>query len=137
MKSITKKQKKVLDFISEYISDKEKSPTVEEIRTGLGFKSTRSVSQYLDALVEKGYINKTSEARSIVLVDYQYESLGNETTLVPLYGLASCGSPDFYADDNIQDYIAVDEKLLKQEKKKYYLIRASGSSMDKEIDDAS
>jgi repressor LexA len=137
MRSLTKKQKKVLDFISEFIEKEGQSPTIEEIRSGLGFKSTRSVSQYLDALVEKAYIIKSGDARSIKLADYHYEEIGNETTLLPLYGLASCGTPEFYADDNIQDYVAVDEKMLKREKENYYLVRASGSSMDKEIEDSS
>lgn len=136
MKSLTKKQKKVLDYISDSLSKQEQSPTVNEIKNALGFKSTRSVSQYLEALVEKGYITKSSDARSIKLVNY-YEKVNNETVLLPLYGLASCGTPEFYADENIQDYISVDEKLLKGNKKNYYLVRAKGTSMNKEIDNDS
>jgi len=137
MKSLTVKQKKVLDFISDYISKNNQSPTVDEIRTALGFKSTRSVSQYLDALVEKRYIEKSGDARSIKLIEYAYEKVGSETTLLPLYGVASCGTPEFYADDNVEDYISVDKKLLKGDGNNFYLIRASGSSMNKEIDDSS
>ena len=124
MKSLTTKQKKVFDFISKYIADNEQSPTVEEIRTSLGFKSTRSVSQYLEALVEKNYVTKTNDARSIKLAEYECEETWNETALVPLYGLASCGTPRFYADDNVEDYISVDKKLLKGKKeRKQYLKR--------------
>ncbi|MDD3607304.1 MAG: transcriptional repressor LexA [Candidatus Moranbacteria bacterium] len=137
MKSLTSKQKKVLDFISDFIEKKNQSPTVEEIRSGLDFKSSRSVSQYLEALVEKRYITKTGDARSIKLVDCNYEEVGSDTTLLPLYGLASCGTPEFYADDNVEDYISVDKKLLKGDEKNFYLVRASGSSMNKEIEDSS
>jgi len=137
MKSLTTKQKKVLDFISKHISDKNESPSITDIQEGLGFKSTRSVSQYLEALVEKGYITKSSDARSIKLVDLHYEDENNETTLLPLYGLASCGTPNFYADDNVDDYISVEKKILKNSPGNYYLVRASGTSMNKEIEDSS
>ena len=115
MKSLTIKQKKVLEFISEYISKNKQSPTIEEIRAGLEFKSTRSVSQYLEALVEKRYITKTGDARSINLIDCDYEEIGSATTLLPLYGLASCGTPEFYAEDNVEEYI---ENLTERTKKK-------------------
>lgn len=137
MKSLTVKQKKVLDFVSAFILKNDQSPTVEEIRSGLDFRSTRSVSQYLEALVEKRYITKSGDARSIKLAEYNYEVVGNETTLLPLYGLASCGTPEFYADDNVEDYISVDKKLLKKEADNFYLVRAAGSSMNKEIKDNS
>jgi len=137
MRSLTAKQKRVFDFISRRISEDNQSPTIEEIRAALDFKSTRSVCQYLDALVEKRYITKTGDARSIKLAEYEYEKVGNETVLVPLYGLASCGTPRFYADDNIEDHVAVDKKLLEGERESYFLVRASGSSMNKEINDSS
>jgi repressor LexA len=137
MKSLTIKQKKVLEFISEYISKNKQSPTIEEIRAGLEFKSTRSVSQYLEALVEKRYITKTGDARSINLIDCDYEEIGSATTLLPLYGLASCGTPEFYAEDNVEEYISVDKKFIKEKEGNYYLVRTSGSSMNKEIDDSS
>lgn len=136
MRSLTSKQKRVLDFISSYLSQKDQSPTIEEIRSSLGFKSSRSVIQYLDALAEKGYIARTGDARSIRLVEYEMEKIGNETELIPLYGIASCGTPEFYADDNVQDYVAVDKKLLRGKREDYYLVRASGTSMNKEIGDS-
>lgn len=49
--------------------------------------------------------------------------------LVPLRGTASCGKPDFYAQDNIEDYISVDRSLIKDERDRYYFLRASGTSM--------
>lgn len=130
MKTLSNKQKKVLDFISDFIKQEDKSPTVEEIRSGLGFSSSRSVSQYLDALVQKGFISKSRSPRSITLVNY-YENIENETVMLPLYGLASCGTPEFYADNNIEDYVAVDKQLVRTDKKSHYLVRASGTSMDK------
>lgn len=128
MKNLTAKQKRVLDFISSYFRDKDTSPTVEEIRSALGFKSVRSVTQYLDALFEKGYISRDSSHRSIQLVNY-YENVENETTLLPVYGMATCGTPELYADNHIEEHIAVAKSFLKGQVEEFYLIRTSGTSM--------
>ncbi|MDO9231650.1 MAG: S24 family peptidase [bacterium] len=49
--------------------------------------------------------------------------------LIPLRGIASCGTPEFYAQDNIDDYISVSRSLIKDERDRYYFLRASGTSM--------
>jgi len=128
MKNLTTKQKRVLDFIISYFKEKQESPIVEEIRSALGFKSVRSVTQYLDALVEKGYISREKTHRSIRLVNY-YEGVDNETLLLAVYGMASCGTPEFYADNYIEEHVAVAKTFLKGRTEEFYLIRTSGSSM--------
>lgn len=50
---------------------------------------------------------------------------------IPLLGAASCGTPEFFTNDNIEDFIPVDESLIRGEKNDYYLLRTSGTSMDK------
>ncbi|WKZ24530.1 MAG: transcriptional repressor LexA [Patescibacteria group bacterium] len=130
MKKLTEKQKNVLDYITGYIKEHGISPTIEEIRLKLGFLSIRSVSQYLDALQSKGYINKTAKPRSIRIID-QNNNNKAETVLVPLLGMASCGTPAFYADNNIEGYMPVDAKLLKGSIKEHFLLKTSGNSMNK------
>lgn len=58
-----------------------------------------------------------------------FQNIGNETVLIPLFSLASCGTPEFFADDNIEEHISVDKNLLKREKNNYYIVKASGKSM--------
>jgi repressor LexA len=129
--SLTKKQKKVLDFIFRYINKHNQAPLTTEIQEALKFKSTRSVFQYLDSLVEKGYIKKDRTPRSIELVE-DFKEIDGQTELIPLLGTASCGTPAFFADDNIEEFIPVDTKLLNNfNKHSYFLIRTSGTSMDK------
>ena len=50
---------------------------------------------------------------------------------IPLFGSASCGTPEFFANDNIEDFIPVDESFIRGKKENYYLLRTSGTSMDK------
>ncbi len=129
-KILSTKQKRVLDYICQYVRDNSFSPTIEEIQDSLGFRSTRSVSQYLDALRLKGYITKNRNPRSIELLNPE-ESFRVETFLVPLMGMASCGTPEFFADNNIEEYLPVDGSLVKRDPKEYFLLKTSGTSMNK------
>jgi repressor LexA len=129
-KNLTLKQKRVWDYINSYLKDYSVSPTIEEIQDSLGFRSTRSVSQYLEALRDKGYITKNRNARSIELLDPS-ESVRATTALIPLLGMASCGTPEFFADNNIEEYLPVDNALIKNTPSEYYLLKTSGTSMNK------
>ncbi|NQV13585.1 MAG: repressor LexA [Parcubacteria group bacterium] len=136
--SLTRKQKVILDYIADYIEKKNMAPLTTEIQNELKFKSTRSVFQYLDALKAKGYIKKDNTPRSIKLVE-DFKEIDGQTELIPLLGTASCGTPAFFADDNIEEYLPVDVNLLNNyNKHSYFLLKTSGTSMDKaDINDKS
>ena len=107
------------------------APLTTEIQNELKFKSTRSVFQYLEALKNKGYIKKDSTPRSIKLVE-DFKEIEGQTELIPLLGTVSCGTPAFFADDNIEEYMPVDVNLLDNyNKHSYFLLKTSGTSMDK------
>ena len=129
-KTLTLKQKRVLDYVRSYLQKAGESPTIEEIQDELGFRSTRSVSQYLEALREKGYITKNRNARSIELME-PASALRIDTFLIPLLGMASCGTPEFFADNNIEEYRPVAGALLKEPIDRYFLLQTSGTSMNK------
>ena len=59
-------------------------------------------------------------------------SLGSiaSSVSIPLLGSASCGTPEFFANENIEDFIPVDENLIRGDRDKYYLLRAFGTSME-------
>ncbi|MFH2105484.1 MAG: transcriptional repressor LexA [Parcubacteria group bacterium] len=129
--SLTRKQKVILDYISDYIEKNNMAPLTTEIQNELKFKSTRSVFQYLDVLKTKGYIKKDNTPRSIKLVE-DFKDIDGQTELIPLLGTASCGTPAFFADDNIEEYLPVDVNLLDNyNKHSYFLLKTSGTSMNK------
>ena len=70
-KSLTKRQKEVLEFIVEHINTNHLPPTYREIGEELGIKSTNGVSEHVNALIRKGYIERPQSdrnlARSLVL----------------------------------------------------------------------
>ena len=68
--SLTLKQQKVLNFIRQRVSQN-LPPTIREIASHLGFSSTGTVRDYLDALQKKGYLMRGRNlSRSIQLLNY-------------------------------------------------------------------
>ena len=47
---------RILKFIREYVSENGFPPTIREIASHLGFKSTKAVKVHLDILAEKGHL---------------------------------------------------------------------------------
>jgi len=59
----------VLDFINHYITDRGYPPTLREIGSHMGIRSTNGVKDHLYALERKGYIERDERtARAIRLV---------------------------------------------------------------------
>lgn len=58
---LTEKQKNVLHTIKDFINKKGYSPTIRELGTLLGLKSTSTVKGYIDRLVEGGYVEKEKD----------------------------------------------------------------------------
>lgn len=65
-------QQRVYDFIVDFITSKGYSPSMREISTGTGIKSTASVSDYLCMLEKLGKIKtENNKVRTISLVGYK------------------------------------------------------------------
>lgn len=62
----TKKQKHLLDFISEFINEYGYSPSYREIRAGLSYGSVATVAKHVENLAGKGLLAKRKHsARSL------------------------------------------------------------------------
>ena len=120
MKTLTNRQKEILDLIKSYIVDYGFPPTRAEISKILGFKSANAAEQHLRAIEKKGYIQILSGAsRGIVLSE-------DEEMGIPVIGLVAAGGP-ILAQENIEKRVPVSQSLLK-ESVDYYL-RVKGDSM--------
>ena len=70
---ITKKQKRILDFISEYTNSHEVSPSYREIMSAMGLSSVSAVAEHINNLVKIGAIKKVpGAARSLELVNLDH-----------------------------------------------------------------
>ena len=120
MKTLTNRQKEILDLIKSYIVDYGFPPTRAEISKILGFKSANAAEQHLRAIEKKGYIQILSGAsRGIVLSE-------DEEMGIPVIGLVAAGGP-ILAQENIEKRVPVSQSLL-TESVDYYL-RVKGDSM--------
>jgi DNA-binding MarR family transcriptional regulator len=66
MKTLTSRQRKVLDFVEEFRSRTGYPPTLQEIGDAIGVRNVNAVRGHLAALEKKGYVTRTPDkARSI------------------------------------------------------------------------
>ena len=129
MSILTGKQKRVLDNISLYIQAKGEPPTLEELRKNLGFKSLRTVVQYLDILERKGYMVRRKYARRNIELR-PIDAEGRTETLVSIPVVANVGCDDLstYAAEQYDEFLQVDKKIV-EENGEIVAVRAVGDSM--------
>jgi repressor LexA len=87
MKGLTEKQRKMLDFIEDFMGSAAMAPTVYEIADHFKIK-TSTVFAHLRALQRKNYLTRSSKARSIALKAprkrKRRQQNGNEALSVPM-----------------------------------------------------
>lgn len=119
--ALTKKQKEVLDFITEYVRGNGYSPTQKEIQEHFSFKSLGSVQDYIKYLTNGGYlVNDSHSVRGLMPAAVQQNS-----EEIPLLGNIAAGVP-IEAIENT-DMISVPTHMLG--KGKYYALKVKGESM--------
>jgi repressor LexA len=108
VKELTKRQRDVLDFITEMIQKKGFPPTIREIGSKFKITSTNGVRAILSALTQKGYIRrKPLVSRGIELQTPSRASF----VAIPLLGRIAAGLP-ILAVENIEGSMAVDRSFL-------------------------
>jgi repressor LexA len=127
MQALTYKQKRVLDNIRLYIEAKGEPPTLEELRKNLGFKSVRTVAQYVEALEAKGYIVRRKFSwRNIELRNVDG---GWGTVNVPVVANVGCDDLSVFASEDHDEFLEVDKKIVDEEEGGIVAVRAVGESM--------
>lgn len=90
---LTKRQKEVLDYVSQYIELHGYAPSYREIAAAFKFGSVATVAEHIESLVTKGYLQKNeNEARSIQLVRADDVDVDHSFSL-PILGLVAAGQP--------------------------------------------
>lgn len=92
--SLTKKQKQVYDYISEYLSENGYSPTQVEIQEHFNFKSLGSVQDYIKYLKNAGYLESdTNSVRGLTPIDPNEDNNAPLAVEIPLHGKVAAGNP--------------------------------------------
>jgi repressor LexA len=120
--------KKAFNLIRNYLIHKGSKPTLREINEVTGGKSPRSASIVIERLIIKGLLKKVGDNLRLV-ESSSINPASIETVDIPLVGTVTCGLP-ILAVENIETTIPVSTNLARRGSK-YFLLRASGTSMNK------
>jgi repressor LexA len=83
-KPLTSLERRILDFLVEYLRKNTYQPSIREIGKRFGIKSTKTVSEYLQALADKGWVERDpSRSRGVRLIGIE---INPSTVTVPRYG---------------------------------------------------
>jgi len=123
MKTITKKQKNVLDFIQSYKSENGISPTIKEISERLNLKAVSTVHEHIKSLEEKGYLSKSKNSTRNISPKKSITSILE----IPILGRIAAGYP-IEAIENQEDTISIINPNIKTAEG-HYALRVSGNSM--------
>ncbi len=126
------KQKKILDYVNSHTLERGFPPSVREICTAVGFKSTSTVHSYLKKLEEDGLILKdATKPRALKVLDESAKNLegyvaDQEIENIPLVGKITAGSP-ILAVENIEDTFPIPVRYL--ENSTSFMLKVKGESM--------
>ncbi|NLG14191.1 MAG: transcriptional repressor LexA [Lentisphaerae bacterium] len=110
MKGLTDRQQEILDFISEFTRQEGMAPTNSEIAHRFDIKSATAFA-HVKALERKGYVTRSSKARSLSVLHADRPKHLSLTLSVPILGRISAGVP-LLAEENIERKIQVDPAML-------------------------
>jgi repressor LexA len=134
MQGLTKRQEQTLDFIRSSIEDRGYPPTLREIGTHMGIRSTNGVNDHLRALERKGYLRREDmKSRALKLVEdaapTPIRSAGSDDDVVEIQvvGRVAAGLP-LLAEENVVDTVRVDRMLVRGGREVFGL-RVTGDSM--------
>jgi repressor LexA len=127
---LTDRQREILDFISHSIAARGYPPTLREIGTHFGIRSTNGVNDHLRALEKKGYLQREdlkSRALRPVTSSGKPVEASSEVVDVPLLGRVAAGVP-LLAVENVNETVRVDRFFIGQTRE-VFALRVKGDSM--------
>jgi repressor LexA len=139
---LSNRQKKILEFIENFLSEHGYPPTIREIGEAVNIASTSVVNYNLNKLVEHGLIERAPKVSRGLWLSSQEEELpvgyadARSLVQVPLVGKIAASAPvplpgeDFgYYYDN-DDLIEVPQSMIgKFEREELFALRVTGESM--------
>jgi len=92
-RELSEKQRRILDFLGDFIAEKDYPPSIRDIQHGCSISSTSVVDYNLKRLEERGYIRRDREvSRAIELLDGAGGRRRRALT-VPVLGKIAAGQP--------------------------------------------
>jgi len=113
-------ERKILDFMVQYLRANTYQPSIREIGEGFGIKSTKTVSEHLQALADKGFLERhPSRSRGVRILDVD---LSADTVSVPCYS----EMPDARGV-RADTHLSIDRRLVGE--RGCFIVRANASDL--------
>ena len=134
---LTKKQKELYDYLKNYISSNQISPSFEEMKSAVNLKSKSGIHRLITSLEERGFIKRLKhKARAMEIIDKEQtddNSISNSIK-IPLIGAIAAGEA-IEAIENTDDFVSIPSSMTSPNAK-YFGLKVKGLSMiDKGIFD--
>ena len=136
--ALTKRQRQIYDFISQFVEEQGYSPSLEEIAAAFGLSSVATVHKHVKHLVDKGYLQKAwNRSRSVEPVPFGPDSPrpgasgeGDGGWHLPILGTVAAGQPieAIEPDAAVAETLAVPIDMVPSSKD-HYVLRVRGDSM--------
>ncbi len=127
---LTKKQKELFDYLKEYISSNQISPSFEEMKEAVNLKSKSGIHRLITSLEQRGFIKRLkhrARAMEIIEKDSNIDKLNIESISIPLIGAIAAGEA-IEAIENTNDFISVPSSMTSPNAK-YFGLKVRGLSM--------
>ncbi len=126
MKQLTERQKEILDFLREYITEHKYPPTIREV--GRKFIiSVKAAYDHIKALEKKGQIRCHENcSRAIEIVSEDIPSVDDEIISIPILGNVAAGRP-LFARENWEGDLKLPAVHFKSGR--YFALYVKGDSM--------
>ena len=121
MKPLSKSQQKIYDYLVE-CSEEGRVPSVRELCTATGLKSTSTVHLHLNKLEEKGLLEGEHGVNRCIKV----VGVGEKSVNVPVVGRVAAGEP-ILAVEQIEGYVPVPENIRRG--RELFALTIKGESM--------
>lgn len=106
--ALTELERKILDYMAGYLRTNTYQPSIREIGGRFGIKSTKTVSEHLQSLADKGYLERDpSRSRGVRILGMD---LNAETVSVPCYR-ESIPERDALRSEAVEMYLSVDRRI--------------------------
>ncbi|MBS56642.1 MAG: repressor LexA [Rickettsiales bacterium] len=132
---LTKKQKELFDYLSDYIGKNNISPSFEEMKSAVNLKSKSGIHRLITSLEQRGFIKRLKHrARAMEIIKSFNKLSGSivknqseDTISIPLIGSIAAGNA-IEAIENSDEFISVPNTIVSPNFK-YFGLKVKGLSM--------
>jgi repressor LexA len=121
--TLTEIERKILDYMVSYLRMNTYQPSIREIGEQFGIKSTKTVSEHLQALAEKGYLERDpSRSRGVKILGMD---LSPETISIPCFRELP-SERDSVRGDKIEMHLSLDRRIAGAKGSYFFHARGDG-----------